>query len=110
MAGIFDGIATIHRGIFGDTVTIHPTDGEPRDIPSIFREVPTDLNSEIPADVTEIRDLVPVLRASKLDVVDLKPGDRVDFNGKSYKCLPRQIETNPADDANVAIPLELIGV
>lgn len=110
MPSLFDGIASVQRGIFGDPITIHPKDKDQRVITAVFREMPVELDTEIAADALEIREVVPVLKASIQDVEDLKTGDKIDApNGKSYKCRPRQKVTSPAVDAMIEIPLLLIG-
>ncbi|PHS21743.1 MAG: hypothetical protein COA84_15120 [Robiginitomaculum sp.] len=106
MASIFNGMATVLGGIFGDTVTITPSGQPSRDIQGILRVEPLDVLDQGGVSVATYQVWVKV---HKDDAADLRSGDLiVGADGAQYKYVSKLPTGNPADDAFVTISLEAI--
>ena len=106
MQGPFRGVAAALARAFGGTVTLHYGTPRARDVVAVFRQLPRRAEAHNGA---EIETLVPVLRASRADLVDLSTGDLVDpKDGQIYKFLFQEESPSPASDALVTAQLEVM--
>lgn len=104
MTRIFDGIADILNGVFGDTVTVTPSGGSPTDVQGIFRDADVPVINE--SGVETISDF-PTLVLHRTDAVPLIPGGIVDpGNGHTYLCVADMDGGSPDPRGFVTIQLE----
>lgn len=104
MTTLFNGMANILNGVFGDAVTVTPNAGVPREIQGILREGPVELLDEQGVVVATAE---ATLKAHATDVTDLRSGDLiVSAGGVQYKFLSHLPSGSPASDAFVVIQLE----
>lgn len=96
MTAIYDGIAGLINDVFGDAVTYTPASGVPREVVSIFREEPVDLQD---ADGHLVRSLGPTWRVKRVLVPELKRGDTITLrNGRVYEVQATWPSGSPAAD------------
>lgn len=104
MPSIFDGMASILNGVFGDTVIVTPNGGPAREIRGSVREKPFRI---LDTEGAEIETIEITLRAPQADVADLRRGDLIEAaSGKQYRYLSRRPSGSPAGDAAAIIQLE----
>lgn len=77
MASIFAGLADVFTCTFGQTVTIVPEFGAPRDVQGIFTERPVDALGVVMADAS--------LHIQDPDVQGATDGDQAVVSGVTYK-------------------------
>ena len=73
---MFDGLAEVFTGAFGQPVTVTPHGGAPRTISAMPVQRSVD-----PLDITMAQ---PAIHARSVDVSDLRDGDAVAIGGASY--------------------------
>ncbi|HGG04731.1 MAG TPA: hypothetical protein ENK28_04680 [Aliiroseovarius sp.] len=104
MTRLFDGVADVISRTFGDTVSVTPDGGVPRDIIGIFRD------SEVPLmhdGGVEVIAAVPILSAHRDDVADMVPDGLVQpGNGKTYRAVAKLDHGSPDPRGFVDIQLE----
>lgn len=106
MQGPFGGVSGALTRIFGGTVKIHLGTGAARDIDAIFRHLPRETDAQ---NGVSIQAVVPVLRASRADLIDLDEGDLIDpGDGEIYRALFPEKSASPAPDALINWQLELV--
>jgi hypothetical protein len=106
MQGPFRGVAGSLARAFGGTVTLNYGTPHASDAVVIFRQVPRRVDAH---NGIEIETIVPVLRGSRSELVDLVEGDLINpGDGKIYKFLFLEESASPASDALVTAQLEVI--
>lgn len=101
---IFDGMAGVLGGIFGDAVTWTPAGGTATAIRGIFREVPVEIAAE---DGSAVLAVQPMLKVQRPAADAIKTDDAVaPGNGRTYRIAARHPSGSPAADAFVDFTLE----
>lgn len=104
MPALFDGMAKVLAGTFGDPVRYAPQVGEPRIVQSVFRESPIEV---VDQDGHPVLIVSPSWRVQKHLVPEAKRGDQVEpSNGKIYVISNVSPSGSPADDAFIICELE----
>ncbi|WP_406870092.1 hypothetical protein ABEB22_00375 [Thioclava sp. 'Guangxiensis'] len=104
MTGVFAGMAGVLSAAFGDVVTYMPKGGAPREIQSIFRAAPIEIEG---ADGTPIVIAAPTWRVSRDLVPELARDDRIDpGQGKIYRLATIHPSGSPAADALILCELK----
>ena len=97
MTGIFDGMSGILSEVFGSRITYFPQDGTSRQIQSIFRETPIEVEG---ADGQLVRIDAPTWRVRRDLAPDLRRDDRITLaDGRSFRVMVVHSLGSPARDA-----------
>ncbi|WP_041527107.1 head-tail joining protein [Paracoccus aminophilus] len=106
MTGIFDGMAGILADVVGTSITYHPASGAARDIQSVFREAPIEVEG---ADGHEVLITAPTWRVSRAIVPDVRRGDRIAVSGgRIFRVMAVHPTASPAMDAFVVCELQVV--
>lgn len=106
MSRIFDGIAGILTGVFGDTVTATPVGGSAGDIQGIFRDSDVPVLNDAGAETISP---FPTIVMHRDDAAALIPGGLVEpGNGSTYKCLAKMDGGSPDPRGLVTVQLEKV--
>lgn len=106
MTSIFDGVAGILADVVGDLVAYQPQSGVSRDIQSIFREAPIEVEG---ADGHEVLITAPSWRVSRHLAPEVRRGDRISVpGGRAFKIMNVHPTGSPARDAFVVCELQLV--
>jgi len=101
---IFDGMAGILNGVFGDPVTHTPAGGAGTTIQAVFREGPVQVLDD---DSRVILSVTPTLKVQRPVDEALSRRDLIQpGNGKTYQIVNDQPNGSPASDAFVFFELE----
>ena len=107
MASIFDGMSGIIAGALGDPVIYAPAGGAAREIQSIFREAPIEIDG---ADGQIVRIDAPTWRVGRDLAPEVRRGDHITVpGGRSYKVMVVHPTGSPASDACLICELQTVG-
>ena len=97
MTGIFDGMSGILSEVLGSRITYFPQDGSSRQIQSIFRDTPIEVEG---ADGQLVRIDAPTWRVRRDLAPDLRRDDRITLSdGRSFRVMVVHSLGSPARDA-----------
>lgn len=97
MTSIFDGIAGLLSDVLGASVTYHPVAGAARDVQSVFREAPIEVEG---ADGQIVRIDAPTWRVQRDLVADPRRGDQITLSdGRAFTVQVVHRSGSPAADA-----------
>jgi hypothetical protein len=107
VAGIFDGLASVLSGTFGETVTLYPGGGGPVEVQGIYRTRPVEITD---TDGQSVLVIGPTLQLHKPDAAGLSFGDLVEIGPEGseprYRVVNKSPPQSPAADALILIELE----
>lgn len=102
--GIFDGVTGILSDVFGDPVTYLPAGGAAREIQSIFREAPVEVEG---ADGQLVRIDAPSWRVTRDLAPHARRNDRITVrDGRSFVITVVHPTGSPASDAFLICELQ----
>lgn len=105
MPSIFDGMSGILSGVLGDAVTYLPQVGASREINSIFREAPIEVEG---ADGQIVRIDAPTWRVRRDLVPEVRRGDRISpSDGRLFHVMVVHPTGSPARDAFLICELQI---
>ncbi|MDT1061898.1 hypothetical protein RM190_08525 [Paracoccus sp. CPCC 101403] len=104
---IFDGMTGILSGILGGTVGYVPATGFSRQIQSIFRESPIEVEG---ADGQIVRIDAPTWRVGRDLAPETRRGDRITVpDGRTFQIMVVHPNGSPAADAFLICELQIVG-
>ena len=107
MTRIFDGMSGILSGVLGGTVTYLPAGGPGRDLGSIFRESPIEVEA---ADGQIVRIDAPTWRIGRNLAPEARRGDRITVpDGRTFQIMVVHPTGSPASDAFLICELQIVG-
>jgi hypothetical protein len=99
------GIAGILSDVFGDPVVLFHGTPQARDVQGVFRHSPR----RVDAGGVDVETVVPILRASRVEMAALREGDLIDpKDGHIYRFLFAEDALSSEPDALVSAQLERI--
>lgn len=106
MTSIFDGMAGILADVVGSLVAYQPRSGDLRDLQSVFREAPIEIEG---ADGHEVLISAPSWRVARDLAPEVRRGDHITVSGgRVFKIMNVHPTASPARDAFVVCELQLV--
>lgn len=107
MTQVFDGVAGLLTGVFGATISVTPTVGDPFDIDAVFREVPVEMLDAEGGGALDMVCSVQVPKSSgRLSVGDVVAPSIAP--GRSFRVINGHPNGSPAVDGFIVHELEEI--
>ena len=103
---IFDGMTGILSGVLGGMVTYSPAGGTGRDLRSIFREAPIEVEG---ADGQIVRIEAPTWRVGRDLALEVRRGDQITVpDGRTFTVMVLHPTGSPASDAYLICELQIV--
>ncbi|MFV0303563.1 MAG: hypothetical protein ACK5IP_22300 [Paracoccus sp. (in: a-proteobacteria)] len=108
MVSIFDGMAGIFSDVLGESVGYRPQGGISRDVVSIFREAPIEVEG---ADGQIVRIDAPTWRVRRDLAPEVRRGDQIVLqDGRTFSVMVVHPTGSPASDALLICEAQILGV
>ncbi|WP_370576789.1 hypothetical protein [Paracoccus sp. PAR01] len=106
MTRIFDGMTGILSGVLGGMVTYSPAGGTGRDLRSIFREAPIEVEG---ADGQIVRIEAPTWRVGRDLAPEVRRGDQITVpDGRTFTVMVVHPTGSPASDAYLICEMQIV--